>query len=148
MMGVVYVVAVALLFQSAVALAQTPDVLGRNYYTGPEIHMGNVTYGGLTASRTTPNVAAAGTSLSTATLLTSQINFVTSVASGTGVSLPAAPVGSPILIRNAGANTLNVFPNSVTDQIESLSAGSATTLAAGVTGVFERDVANHWYRVQ
>jgi hypothetical protein len=93
-------------------------------------------------------LTAAGTTLGTALALTKQENFVTTVASGTGVALPNAANYQPIRIVNRGANTLNIWPFSATDQIEATTAGTAATLASAATAVFERDATNHWDRLQ
>ena len=54
----------------------------------------------------------AGTTQGTALALTRPINDVTTVAASTGVILPAATAGMRIVIRNGGANSLNVYPAS------------------------------------
>lgn len=55
-------------------------------------------------------VTAAGTNQATATPLTADFNYVNSVASGTGVSLPTPKIGNLITVVNNGANTLLVYP--------------------------------------
>lgn len=109
---------------------------------------GGITSSGIIANSVGKGLTAAGTTLATALALVAQDSFVTTVASGSGVALPNAPVGARISITNRGANTLNIWPFSATDQIEATTAGTAATLATGSTAVFERDVALHWYRVQ
>ena len=107
---------------------------------------GTVTVGSFFSTTVGTGLSAAGTTLATGTLLSAQDNFVTTVASGSGVVLPAVNVGTKVSVRNAGANPLNVWPSSASDQIESLAAGAASTVAVGATGVFMRDAAGHWYR--
>ena len=56
-------------------------------------------------------ISAAGTTQGTATVLTAAVNFVGTVAAGTGVILPAnSTAGDGILIYNGGANPLKVYP--------------------------------------
>ncbi len=60
-------------------------------------------------------VSAAGTGQSTATLLTTANNVVTTVGAGTGVKLPATPTVSAndwLYVANHGANTLAAYPPS------------------------------------
>ena len=60
-------------------------------------------------------VSAAGTVQSTATLLTSANNIVTTVGAGSGVRLPLTPSVSAndrLHVANHGANTLAVYPPS------------------------------------
>lgn len=109
---------------------------------------GTVTVGSFFSTTVGTGLSAAGTTLATGTLLSAQDNFVTTVASGTGVVLPAVNVGTKVSVRNAGTNPLNVWPSSASDQIESLAAGAASTAAVGATAGFMRDAAAHWYRVQ
>jgi len=55
-------------------------------------------------------VSAAGSSASDATLLTKNVNFVSTVAASTGVKLWDGGAGfGPIVVRNGGANTLTVY---------------------------------------
>lgn len=58
----------------------------------------------------TNTISAAGTTTANATALTGVINYVTTVASGTGVRLWEAEVGSVIIVHNLGANALLVYP--------------------------------------
>jgi hypothetical protein len=55
-------------------------------------------------------ISAAGTSWGTATQLTKEINVVSTVATGAGVSLPSAVAGMIIIINNTSANSLLVYP--------------------------------------
>lgn len=78
------------------------------------------------------SVTAAGTNQGTATLLASANNVVTTVASGTGVRLPASPTVSAsdrIYVANNGANSLACFPPSG-GAISSNSTDAAVTIAA------------------
>ena len=75
-------------------------------------------------------VAAAGSTQATATPLNAKFNNVSTVAASTGVSLPAGAVfGDEVLVRNAGANALSVYPATATGTIGGGSAGAAVSLA-------------------
>jgi hypothetical protein len=91
---------------------------------------------------TTTGITAAGATLGTATPLTASFNLVSTVAAGTGVSLPAPTLaGWPVTIRNGGANTLNIWPNSATATINGGAAGTPITLATGATVTIEASTA-------
>ena len=75
-------------------------------------------------------VSAAGTTQGTATALTSNINIVTTVASGTGVVLPVVPTGKYSVIRNNGANALLIYPGSGAS-IDGGSTNAAVSLPVG-----------------
>jgi hypothetical protein len=91
---------------------------------------------------TTTGITAAGATLGTATALTTSFNLVSTVAAGTGVSLPAPTLaGWAVTIRNGGANTLNIYPNSATATINGGAAGTPITLATGATVTIEASTA-------
>lgn len=78
----------------------------------------------------TTGITAAGTNQGTATAITSTINNVTTVASGTGVRLPAAAVGYTISVANHGANSLAIYP-ATGETVEGLAANAPLTLLPG-----------------
>lgn len=80
-----------------------------------------------------------------ATLLTSQINRVTTVAAGNdSVILPVSNPGTQLTVINAAAsNSMNVFPQSG-DTINALSANTAFALAANKACIFTCAVAGNW----
>lgn len=87
-------------------------------------------------------VSATGTNQATSTVLTAQINIVTSVASGTGIQLPlynsgggAIPVGTPITVYNRGANILTAYPPSGYE-IETLGSNNPVTVAINGNATF------------
>ncbi len=90
-------------------------------------------------------IAAAGTTLASATVLTKDINVVSSVPASSGVSLMSTSGGLSIVIINTGANVLNVYPNSVASQIDSLGSGTAFSLPVGAKIMFISVSANQWY---
>ena len=57
-------------------------------------------------------ITALGSTYTSATAITTDINLVQGVAASTGVSLPAATAGRVVRIVNRGANTLSVYPAS------------------------------------
>lgn len=79
-------------------------------------------------------LTAAGTTIGTALILASNFNEVTTTAAGTGVRLPSPAAqqvnGARIVVWNAGANTLNVYPMS-SGQIDALGANNPDTIASG-----------------
>ena len=72
---------------------------------------GNLTIGGFLAVSCNDNITAAGTVQANATLITNNINIVTTVPVNSGVKLPVAVAGYRIIIRNNTVNTLRVYPN-------------------------------------
>lgn len=79
-------------------------------------------------------VTATGTVSGDALLITRNFCEVTTVAAGTGVRLPGpggqAITGARIVVWNAGANTLNVYPMAG-GQIDALGTDTADTIASG-----------------
>ncbi len=88
--------------------------------------------------------AAAGGGQANATKLTGRINRVTTVATtGDSVVLLSAAPGLDQVVRNDGANSLNVFP-SLADAINALGLNNAFALAAGKTAVFYASSVIQW----
>jgi len=87
----------------------------------------------LTALNTTVavGVTAAGTTQGTATALTSTISSVDTVASGTGVRLPAALAGYTITVTNHGANTLLLYP-ATGETVEGLAVNTPMPMLPGM----------------
>lgn len=79
----------------------------------------------------------AGTTIADALSLTDDWNWFTTVAAGTGCKILPLKPGNDIQIYNAGAHSLNVYPPTAADQIDSLGAGSPYVLAAGKLRIFE-----------
>ena len=74
------------------------------------------------------SVTAAGTNQSTATELTNAVNYITTVAAGTGVVLYSGlTAGDSQLIYNAGANPLLIYPFSGA-QINGIGTNAGITL--------------------
>lgn len=80
---------------------------------------------------TAMSVAAAGTNAATATVLSAQVNFVTSVGLGQGVRLQTGLVPArPVTVANRGANVLAVYPASGA-AIEGYGANNPVGIAVG-----------------
>ena len=73
-------------------------------------------------------VSAAGTAISDATDLLASINVVTTAAASSGVQLQSGEIGDEVEILNLGANAVTVYPDSTSNRINQLSAGSGFTL--------------------
>jgi hypothetical protein len=91
--------------------------------------------------------AFAGGGQASATALTAYINRVTTVATAAdSVKLPSATAGADVIVINATANSMNVFP--VTGSyINALSVNTALAVAAGKTVHFVCPVAGRWYAI-
>ena len=93
------------------------------------------------------SVSAAGTTQGTATLLTTTINNITTVAASSGVVLPTpVQAGARMLIRNGGANILRVYPQT-SAQINTLGANVALQLEQGALIEFVAFTTTQWYTV-
>ena len=96
--------------------------------------------------QTTTSTSAAGTDQATATGVQFRYTIVTSVAAGTGVRLPASPdpYGNEIYIRNAGANSLNIYPQT-SGTIGTLAVNAPLVLPAGQETTLVHYSLNQWY---
>ena len=110
-----------------------------------ELISGNLTLGGWEAKTVSSSVAAAGSTLATATALTSEHNKISSGAANTGVALPTgAPVGTDLWIYNRSGSTKEIWPDSASDTIESGTAGVGVIVQAGADEHFVRDTSTDW----
>jgi hypothetical protein len=91
-----------------------------------------------------PAEIAAGTDQSTATVLTSIINNLTTVDALTGVKLPTAIAGTRLLVFNNGANTALVYPDTGAD-INGLGVNAAFSLDVGAKLEFVAITTTQWY---
>jgi hypothetical protein len=118
---------------SAVDVNASGNVSGVNFTsTGYYIH------------NTTTGISAAGTTQGTATLLTSEINVVSTVPANSGVKLPVTTGGMRLTIVNSSATAVNVYPNT-SASINSGSANAAYTLDAGSRLDYVSVSATKWY---
>jgi hypothetical protein len=128
----------------AAGSAQTPKVdasttpLSYNALTGTLIVPGYLDTG------VTDTITAAGSVQGNATVLTTEINNVTTVTAGTGVILPLAIGGLRVVVRNGGANALNVYPNT-SDSINAAAVNVAYALPVGGCIEFIAMNATNWY---
>lgn len=91
------------------------------------------------------NITAAGANLAAATLISEEVNFVTTVPASSGVRLDSIiPVGEIQEVVNLGANALNVYPHSASGTINGGVAGAAQSVATGKTARFLRRSVTDW----
>jgi hypothetical protein len=103
-------------------------------------------YGGFVAYGISTAQTATGSTQSTALAITRPITSITTAASGTGVILPVPQPGTRILIRNGGANTLSVYPNTG-GQINSLSTNAAHSLSTSNLIEYVAFSTTQWYTI-
>ena len=101
-------------------------------------------YAGFVAYGTSPALTALGNSQGTALALTRPINDVTTVAATTGVILPVATAGMRIIVRNGGANALNIYPASG-GQINTLGTNVAFSHTVSTVLEFVAFSTTQWY---
>jgi hypothetical protein len=89
-------------------------------------------------------VSAAGTTITDATDLTASINVVTTAAADSGVQLPSCQIGDGVEILNLGANAVTVYPDSTSNCINALSAGSGFLLATNTSVWLRKWTALRW----
>jgi hypothetical protein len=95
--------------------------------------------------RVATGLSAAGTTLGTATALTSTMNVLSTVAAGAGVSLYAnAAIADEMEVYNGGANAVRVYPDSASNSINQLSAGTAMLLAVNTACKFRKVSSTQW----
>ena len=90
------------------------------------------------------NLVATGTVITDALDLVNEYNHITTSSASTGVQLPDWPIGSRVEIDNASGQTINIFPPSATQTINSGSAGAAQTMATGKYSVLTRRTITDW----
>jgi hypothetical protein len=90
------------------------------------------------------SVTAAGTAISDAADLTASINVVTTAAASSGVQLPNVQIGDSVEILNLGANAVTVYPDTTSNQINALSAGSGFLLATNTAVVLRKFTSTRW----
>lgn len=129
--------AVTIAIDSTVVTLSGTQTLTNKTLTSPVL-------GGLPTRSISAAVSAAGTTQGTGTALTTMINNVTTVAASSGVVLPTAVAGMVIIIRNGGANALNVYPASGA-AVNALAANAAFSLAVGGILQFVAMSTTRWY---
>lgn len=101
-------------------------------------------YSGFVAYGVSQSVTAAGSTQATATLLTRPISNVTTVPASSGVRFPTATPGMRLVVRNASATLLRVYPASG-GQINTLGANTGFQLEGSATIEFIATSATQWY---
>jgi hypothetical protein len=91
-----------------------------------------------------PTVSGAGTVIGDATNLVASINVVTTVAASSGVQLPNGEIGDEVEILNLGANALTVYPDTTSNRINALSAGSGFLLATNTAVKLRKYTTLRW----
>lgn len=101
-------------------------------------------YSGFVAYGVSQAVTAAGSTQATATLLTRPISNVPTVPANAGVRFPTATPGMRLVVRNASATLLRVYPASG-GQINTLGANTGFQLEGSATIEFIATSATQWY---
>jgi hypothetical protein len=104
----------------------------------------NITLTGLLYESASNNLTATGTTQGTALALTTEVNRLTTVASGSGVTLPVSAGGLTILVVNNGANSLQVY-GAGTDTIDSVASSTGVTQMIGSAVLYICPAAGVWY---
>ena len=89
-------------------------------------------------------LTAAGTVITDALDLQADTNVIDTVAASTGVQLPSGEIGDSVEIYNSGANSLKVYPDSATNTVNELSAGTAFLLASNTSCYVRKVSATRW----
>ena len=91
-----------------------------------------------------PTVSAAGTVISDATNLAASINVVTTAAASSGVQLQNGEIGDEVEILNLGANAVTVYPDTTSNRINALSAGTGFLLATNTAVKLRKYTTLRW----
>lgn len=130
---------------SGLALAQTvlpPTISGTNNQDQNSIDFVGI----LRVSRTDTLTATASGTLANSTVLGRGMNVVATVAStNDSFTLPTLTGSVQIIVVNGGANTLRVWPNASTAQIDTAGAGTSKTVAANKMAIFTQGADGLWY---
>lgn len=108
---------------------------------------GVTTLTGLLKTSVATTISAAGTTRADATALTKQTNNLTTVASGTGVILPASAAGQNIIINNAGASAVQVY-GAGSDTIDGVAGTTGVPLTNAKRAIFLCVAANTYISAQ
>ncbi len=91
-------------------------------------------------------ISAAGTTLATATALSSTANLVSTAAANSGVRLPTtAVVGDQLLVYNdASGNSFYIYPDAATSKINQLAVGAGVLLANNSAAILVKVTSTRW----
>jgi hypothetical protein len=92
------------------------------------------------------SLTATGTTQTDALGLSAVFNIVGTTASSTGVRLMTSEPACQVVVKNLGANTLNVYP-ATGQTINALSANAAYTISAGASATFLGRATGGWVNV-
>ena len=92
-------------------IVATGNVTAGNISTAGNTNAANVIASNYVIVGVNNAITAVGTNQGTAASLNQSINIVTSAAASTGAILPVAQAGMRIIVRNAAANAISVYPN-------------------------------------
>jgi len=140
----------ALLISGTLTTSAQPNITSVGTLTSLAV-TGNITGANVTTSSYVIRsvgtaISAAGTVQGDATVLTKDINVVSTVSAGQGVSLPTAVAGMVIIVNNASATNMNVYP-ATSAAINSLATNTAYTHVAGASLQYYAISATQWYTV-
>lgn len=135
---------------STLHVVGTANVSGATLFGSTVSAAGNITGANLITNNYTfvsvgTGLTATGTTQGTGLALTKSFNEVTTVASSANsVVLPTAVAGMSVVIRNASANILNVFP-ATGASIDTLAINTANTVSANTTAQYWAISTTKWY---
>lgn len=136
------------LVSNQVIASNQPNITSVGTLTGLSLGGGltgtDITSSGFVYVSVGTGIAAAGTNQGTATLLTKQVNLISSGAAGTGVRLPGATVGMQLILINATGAAINVYP-ATSAQIDSLATNAPFTLGIGSRLMVVATGLTQWY---
>lgn len=125
----------------------TKQLMGLGIAGGPASLIGADSVTTVPTRSTSTTLTAAGTTIADALLLTSLLNIVTTAAASTGVRLPQVDanfIGQSFTVKNAGANTINIFPFDTSMGFNRGTLGAAVTLASGSVGIYRLTTATNF----
>ena len=128
----------------------TGNLSGNVTATGT-VQAANITATAFITRAVTTSISANGTgptgnTQANATALTTEINIVSAVNSGTGVRLPAAVAGTVVYITNTSANSLLVYPQTGAI-INNQAANAAFTQGSNATLQYMAPTTTQWYTI-
>jgi len=111
-----------------------------------DIMKGGFSAGGAKAinGQIAPTVTAAGTGITDAFDLIASINTITTAAASSGVQLPSGEIGDQVEILNLGANTVTVYPDSSSNRINQLTAGTGFSLPINTAVKLRKFSSTRW----
>ena len=127
--------------------AVAPDGAGHPAAVPLNISVANLLGSGLPTDNAANGLVSAGNNQATALALTKNYTVVATVASSTGVVLPAASIGQTIYVFNNGANVLQVYGNG-SDTIDGVAGSTGVPLTNAKRCAYVCVAANTWISAQ